>query len=298
MTDRRPLGNVLVATDFTENGTCAVERAGWLPMSAGTTLTVLHVVRPASDPEHRVSAERALDVAASRAREALARAGRRGVDVFPRLVEGMPFVEIVRGARQGRNELVVLGHHGERTFRELLLGATAERAIRHGDTSLLVVQSHAVRPYERPLVAVDCSDTSRAALELTCRVLDAGMEAVEVVHACEPVLDSTLRRASLIGEAARRYHVEAKRRGQVAVEAFVAALQAGTPRNIAVREGDARRVILDVVAQHDADLIAVGTHGWTGIAHAVLGSVAEAVIRAASCDVLVARAVGLRRDLP
>jgi nucleotide-binding universal stress UspA family protein len=52
---------------------------------------------------------------------------------------------------------------------------------------------------------------------------------------------------------------------------------------------------VDVAVQHDADLLALGTHGRSGLAHALLGSVAEAVIHAASCDVLVAR---LRFELP
>jgi len=36
----------------------------------------------------------------------------------------------------------------------------------------------------------------------------------------------------------------------------------------------------------DADLIVVGTHGRTGLAHALMGSVAERVVRRASCPVL------------
>ena len=59
-----------------------------------------------------------------------------------------------------------------------------------------------------------------------------------------------------------------------------------------LQEGDARQVILDVAAERAADLVALGTHGRSGVAHVLLGSVAEAVIRAAGCDVLVARAVG------
>ena len=51
-------------------------------------------------------------------------------------------------------------------------------------------------------------------------------------------------------------------------------------------------MILEVAAERDADLVALGTHGRSGVAHVLLGSVAEAVIRAAGCDVLVARAVG------
>jgi nucleotide-binding universal stress UspA family protein len=65
-----------------------------------------------------------------------------------------------------------------------------------------------------------------------------------------------------------------------------------------LRGGDARQVILDVAAERNADLVALGTHGRSGVAHVLLGSVAEAVIRAAGCDVLVARAVGLPFKLP
>ena len=50
MRERRPLGNVLVATDFSTAATRAVERAARLPIGPGATLTVLHVLRPDPDP--------------------------------------------------------------------------------------------------------------------------------------------------------------------------------------------------------------------------------------------------------
>ena len=40
----------------------------------------------------------------------------------------------------------------------------------------------------------------------------------------------------------------------------------------------------------DAELVVVGTHGRTGLARLTLGSVAESVVRAAGCSVLVVRA--------
>jgi nucleotide-binding universal stress UspA family protein len=54
----------------------------------------------------------------------------------------------------------------------------------------------------------------------------------------------------------------------------------------------------DLVRADHQVLLALGTHGRFGLADVLLGSVAEAVIRAAACDVLVTRAVGLPFKLP
>ena len=49
--------------------------------------------------------------------------------------------------------------------------------------------------------------------------------------------------------------------------------------------------IVQTAIDEDADLIAMGTHGWGAAAHMLLGSVAEKVLRSAKCPVLVARPV-------
>lgn len=69
--------------------------------------------------------------------------------------------------------------------------------------------------------------------------------------------------------------LEATRQAQAAVETFLATGDAATPANISFREGDARQMILDIAAERDADLLAVGAHGRSGLTHVLLGSVAE-----------------------
>ena len=53
-----------------------------------------------------------------------------------------------------------------------------------------------------------------------------------------------------------------------------------------VRDGDADSEILNLAEQCHADLIVMGTHGRTGLNRLLMGSVAEAVSRKASCPVL------------
>jgi len=56
-----------------------------------------------------------------------------------------------------------------------------------------------------------------------------------------------------------------------------------------VRTGDARDVINETAAELGIDLIVMGTHGRRGISRALLGSVAETVVRSAPCAVLTVR---------
>lgn len=57
-----------------------------------------------------------------------------------------------------------------------------------------------------------------------------------------------------------------------------------------IEEGMVREVLRDQVADFKPDLIAIGTHGRTGIAHAMLGSVAEDLLADAPADVLAVKA--------
>lgn len=58
---------------------------------------------------------------------------------------------------------------------------------------------------------------------------------------------------------------------------------------VLVREGVAWQEIVAAAHETNADLIILATHGYTGVKHALLGSVAERVVRLAPCPVLVVR---------
>ena len=59
---------------------------------------------------------------------------------------------------------------------------------------------------------------------------------------------------------------------------------------VMLRSGDARDMILQAAESVHADLIVIGTHGRRGVSRALLGSVAEAIVRTAHCPVLTVSA--------
>ena len=61
---------------------------------------------------------------------------------------------------------------------------------------------------------------------------------------------------------------------------------ATVPHDVTVREGELWPTISDMVQKQNIDLIVIGTNGRTGVARALLGSVAEEIFRKAPCPVL------------
>lgn len=69
----------------------------------------------------------------------------------------------------------------------------------------------------------------------------------------------------------------------------VAHREAGVSVETSVRTGHPDREIVDAARESGADLIVIGSHGRTGVEHALLGSVAEKVLRKAHCPVLTVK---------
>jgi nucleotide-binding universal stress UspA family protein len=75
------------------------------------------------------------------------------------------------------------------------------------------------------------------------------------------------------------------------VEALKASLPTVTMR-VVVKHGDAHEATLKCAEDEHADMIVMGTHGHTGITHALLGSTAEKVVRLSKVPVLTVRTKG------
>lgn len=85
---------------------------------------------------------------------------------------------------------------------------------------------------------------------------------------------------------------EGRREMDAALDAAVQHAQAGLGERVFRRteSGDPLRTIIEVARDGHYDLIVIGTHGRIGRLHALVGSVAEGVVRNAPCPVLTVRA--------
>jgi nucleotide-binding universal stress UspA family protein len=142
----------------------------------------------------------------------------------------------------------------------------------------------------RIVVAVDFSEPSEAAIDAALRQVAMRPETeMHVVHAIGDASGLTKTRRVvnqevLLSELPNALHGFVAQRG-TALQVLPVHL------TIHVRAGDAVKAILQMAVDVKADLIIVGTHGRRGVKRAVMGSVAEHVVRNAHCPVWVARPV-------
>ncbi len=139
--------------------------------------------------------------------------------------------------------------------------------------------------WKRICCPIDFSDASRAAMEVAADLARRNAGELTLLHAYPipgytfpdgSVVASPKMMQDLADQAARHldeWRAEAERLGAPRVAALTAV-------------GEPAAEIVALAAEQKFDLLVLGTHGRTGLEHALMGSVAERVVRRARCPVL------------
>lgn len=250
----------------------------------GATVDVLHVVDDSLPP---TLCARQIEAAGAALRDQLAALSSPGVTLASQVVSGEAFAEVVRHADESGASLIVLGTHRHST-RALFRGTTAERIMRLGHLPVLVVRDPVAHRYARILVGFDLSPHARRALEIVVALAPDAQ--ILLVHAAHVPFRGLAETATVLDVEHRE-----KRELRRTVEHDLRELSERTGRpaprwELIVREGSPEGVISAQAERFRPDLIAVGTHGRTGAANLILGSVAETILADAPTDVLAVKA--------
>jgi len=137
---------------------------------------------------------------------------------------------------------------------------------------------------KRILVPVDFSDYSEKALNWASTMAEQWNSHVYLCHIIpEPNYPTMLGGADLV-----KFESELQSTAETQLQDLVDKLQAkNIQTTIRVSLGEPFNDICRIAEEEQIDLIVMGTHGRTGLRHALLGSVAERVVRHAPCPVLV-----------
>ncbi len=286
-------GPILAAVDFDKECDDLLRQADAFARSYKVKLSACHVLpeifamRPLFPHLHLDDALKLSELEAA-VRNALQErirrvTGREPTQIPVEIEQGTVHAGILRAAEQiGAGAVVIGGKLDDRGLH--ILGSAAEHVVRYADCPVLVVRPS---PAGKVLAATDFSDPALPAVRAGAAEARHRKADLTILHAIEllPLMAPYFGDPS--GAQLRDLSDQMRTLWQQRLDECVHRFKA--KGGGLLRDGLAAAAILSSASELPAELLVVGTHGRTGVSRIAMGSVAEAVVRAAPCSVLVVR---------
>jgi nucleotide-binding universal stress UspA family protein len=252
---------------------------------AGIVLVRALAPQPAADAEF--GAQQEAEAYLSTLAASLQGRGHAGVDW--KIWYDDPDRAIVSAATANEADLVAMATHGRGGLGRLLLGSVAEAVVRTAPMPVLLVRGTpgwgpgGIGPIVVPLDGSEISEAVLPVVEALAGPFDLG---IRLVHAVEPLPASARVE---ISPALEEESLKSRRReaGARLAEIAAALTAKGLRAAQAVRVGAPLDVITGYAEEAGAGLIAMATHGRTGLGRLFMGSVAERVLRTVRIPMLL-----------
>ena len=297
--------NVLFPTDFSPYANYAMNYALAMARIRGGTLHVGHILDSTlfltGGGQGMWMAESDMDrLEVAMTEHALARldhlvqhAEDMGVPAKRHIVKGRPAFEIGEMAEEHHCGLVVIATHGRSGLDRLVFGSVAERVVREAGMPVLCIK-HPEHEFvdrmdlhielKRVLFPTDFSPFAEQALLFAVSMCREFGATLHLAHANElPVV-----LPEYLPELGAVTTQDLDSYGRERLTKIADGIQ-GLAVEVHQRTGHPYREINALVKEQDIDLVIIPTHGRTGVAHVLLGSTAEKVVRTARCPVLTVR---------
>ena len=226
-----------------------------------------------------------------------------GIETSEVVLQGVPFVEIIRRVLSHGHDLVMKGAAGESEGQSLLFASTDLHLMRKCPCPVWVMKRSQERQYARILAAVDPDLREQQRIDLNTLIMDlatsisaADGSALHVVHTWKLEEEETLRHSG-IGRVAKsevdllvnERRLSSERGLQ---ELLVSYPADGSDREVHLLKGSARELVPELAKKLKAELIVMGTVARTGIQGLIIGNTAEAILNQVDCSVLAVKPPG------
>lgn len=216
------------------------------------------------------------------------------------LVEGDVRAALIEAAEQTSADLIVMATHGRGAFSRFWLGSVADHVVRHAAAPVMLIRpligvgrSATGCAFRNILVALDLSQASEAILKPVKAIAHLNQGQLTLVNVVEPAGPMLSYPMPVYGDPGRleSQRTEAQERldrlaGRLRTEGLSVATRVLVGAGVATQ-------LLELLQKGHFDLMALTTSGAGGLQRALVGSVADKVIRGAEKPVLVVRPRGL-----
>ncbi|MGD1960937.1 MAG: universal stress protein [Fulvivirga sp.] len=271
---------ILVPTDFSEHAVYAVDFAAQLTKKMEAELILLHVVEDSSvnsvrytgevelpDMQDRLFILKLIEKATADLQGAVQRYSE--IPIKQEIRIGNPYHSIREIITEHNVDLVVMGTHGTNNFTESLVGSNAEKVVRHAECPVITLRQHVENvDFNNIAFATGLNDEDE-----TCMIVVRNFQTFfnAKIHVVRVNTPNNFEADRISLPALKEY---AEKCGFENYDTHVY-------NDVSEEEG-----IIHFADMINADMIAMATHGRTGFAHLLTGSIAEDVVNHAQRPVL------------
>lgn len=235
------------------------------------------------------------------------------IEIETKVVEGKPFVEVIKEVLQHKRDLVVKAAEPDTGVRSFLFGATDMHLLRKSPCPVWLLKERADFGVRRILAAIDFNDLdpnsdnvteplNRKILELAHGLAKRHKADLHIVHSWNVVGEDLMRSSQVQStkEEIEDYVDETRAVHEAWLEQLMQKAQEwmrdegfhASDAQIHLPKGRATHEIPRVAENVQADLIVMGTIARTGITGAIMGNTAETILHAIDCSVLAVKPDG------
>ncbi|MBO6576206.1 MAG: universal stress protein [Rhodothermales bacterium] len=293
--------NILAAQDFSDCSRHALEAAIRMAAATGAKLHVVYVQLLHDEPFTPTLAKEHQDRIRDAVRSSVADRFKQVGDIdleYDTLRDVSAAPALVRYAEANDIDLMVVGTHGRRGLRRLMLGSVAEEAVRTAPCPVLTVHQRDTvdvltpGPNAEILLPLDFSSRSLEVIPTARQLAAATGARLRVMHVVEEVVHPAFYNAGAYSIYDLQPDVE-ERALEHLRKAYSKAHGPAVPVVFEVRVGHPAAEIVESAHENGDGMIVMATHGLTGLGHVLMGSEAERVVRTATCPVLTIRTMPL-----
>jgi len=287
---------ILVPTDFSDSALLALEHGIFLTKKFDGELVLLHVAELPTITIHDFPSdlfELARDCGMDRMGELLEKQEVALPPVKRVVLAGTPSEPaadvIVEYAKTNEVDFIVMGTHGRRGMRRLLLGSVTEEVVRRSPCPVLTTRTHkdawSLPRADRILVPVDFGSSTRQIIGVASRMAEHYGAAITLAHVVNLEYYPYYGFGSDAYPEIKKSMIEASE--EKLIELATELQGAGLDVSWKTIKGHPAAALRQLAEEADIDLIVIGSHGRSGFDRAMVGSVSEKVLRSAHCPVMI-----------
>ena len=304
-----PFRNILVPLDGSELAEKALEPANQVAMAMAqyrneprpVKLTLLRVLSPmallAADPYlYDEMMRMSSDEAQAYLNQVASTMTASGVVIETKIVNGSSAEAIVQYAEGAGIDLIVMSSHGRTGSRRWVYGSVAEKVMHHAPCATAIIRAHvevSMFQNRKILVPLDGSELAERALGpalALARVVNSNVYLLRVVAAGEPMAESMRPTGEQVEAVLAAADLEEKGEAEAYLQSVFSQFE--NTRlffDVQTTSGDVADTIVTYADDNHIDLIVISSHGRSGLGRWLHGSVAEKVLRGATCATLIVR---------